>query len=126
VVCRQALDPVDTNSSSLFLPVAAIITPATITVVAQQKIQTSIRTPPQLFFDPTQYANVQTRVLHNYMGPSFETLRTAFGSAMTNKILSVPVFNPNTSYTLEFLGPAVMCDLANASIIDQIHETYLR
>jgi len=106
------------------LPIAAIITPATIVVVAHEEVGNQLSTPPQLCFDPTQYANLQTTIRTDYVGPSMNLLRTAFSSAMTGQISSIPTAFINESYTLDFVGPALRCDFADASLINQTANAY--
>lgn len=107
------------------LPIAAIITPASITVVAHQELATTPSTPRQLYYDPNQYGSLQTLVRTDYVGPSTDTLRTAYGSAMTGQILPIPAAQPNMSYTLQFVGPALRCDPADASLIQEVYDAYI-
>lgn len=107
------------------LPIAAIITPAAIIVSPYQETRSLSSTPRQLYFDPTQYANLQTLDRTDYVGPSSDSLRTAFGSAMTGQQLVIPAAYPNISYTLNFLGPALQCDPAEASFVHEVYEAYL-
>lgn len=61
-----------------------------------------------------------------YQGPSPDTLRSAYGSAMTGQISSIPQNQPNMSYTLEFLGPALHCENADAAVISAVNGSYAR
>ncbi|OAL43468.1 hypothetical protein IQ07DRAFT_292964 [Pyrenochaeta sp. DS3sAY3a] len=108
------------------LPIAAIITPATIIVVTAQNVLTSQGDPPQLYFDPHTYGNLQTSVRADYVGPSPDTLRTAFGTAMTGQILNIEQKQPNMTYNLEFLGPALRCDHADDALISEVFTSYKR
>lgn len=107
------------------LPIAAIITPATITVSAVSKTSTQMGSPPQLYFDPNNYASLQTTVRTDYVSPSSDTLRTALSSGLTGEILSIPAAFANESYTLEFFAPALRCDFADASLINETYTTYM-
>lgn len=108
-----------------FLPIAAIITPAAIIVSSYQETRSLSSTPRQLYFDPTRYASLQTLLVKDYVGPSSDPLRAAFGSAMTGQQLVIPAANSNMSYTLNFLGPALRCDPAEASFIREVYEAFL-
>jgi hypothetical protein len=108
------------------LPIAAVITPATINVVARNKIASVEGTPPQLFFDPIQYAILQTTVkMSIYVSPSPDTLATAFGSAMTKQLLGISQTDANMTYDLQFYGPALRCDYAEPDFIDGAYNAYL-
>lgn len=107
------------------LPLAAIITPAAIIVSPHQETRNFSTTPRQLYFDPTQYADMETFQITSYVGPSSHSLRAAFGSAMTGQQLVIPVAYSNMSYTLGFLGPALRCDPAEASFVHEVYEAYL-
>jgi hypothetical protein len=113
-------------NSSRLLPIAAIITPAAINVVTMDKISNTQGNPPQLYFNASNYASLQNeRSERGYAGPSPDTLRVAFGSAMTGQILSIAQGSPNMSYTLQFIGPALRCDPADASLISEVNKTYI-
>ena len=47
-------------------------------------------------------------------------MRTAFGSAMTGQILPVSQAQPNMSYTLQFLAPALRCGPADETIVSDM------
>ena len=107
------------------LPIAAVITPAAISVITSQEITNALGTPRQLYFDPNHYSSLQTLVRSDYVGPLPDTLRTAYGSAMTGQILPIPAAHPNMSYNLDFIGPALRCDHADASVIHDVYEAYV-
>ncbi|KAH8724907.1 hypothetical protein GQ44DRAFT_727405 [Phaeosphaeriaceae sp. PMI808] len=108
------------------LPITAIVTPATMNVVTGENVLRLQGDPPQLYFDPNTYANLQTLVRSNYIGPSPDTLRTVFSSAMTGRILGIAQGHPNMTYTLQFLGPALRCDYADATLISNVYASYKR
>jgi hypothetical protein len=107
------------------LPIAAIITPAAINVVTRDNILNMERDPPQLYFDPSHYASMQTETNGDYVDPSADTLRTAFGSAMTGQIRGIAQESPNMTYTLDFLGPALSCAPADAGFIKGVYDSYM-
>lgn len=45
---------------------------------------------------------------------------------MTGQILSISQSQPNMSYTLEFIGPALSCDHADAGLIREVNSSYAR
>jgi hypothetical protein len=107
------------------LPIAAVITPATISVVPSQNVLAENNTPRQLFFDPKQYGNLQTEVRTDYLTPSPNTIKTAYGSALTGQILPIPAPQPNVTYTLDFTGPAVRCEPASSSLVTDVYNAYM-
>jgi hypothetical protein len=114
-------------NSSRLLPIAAIITPAAINVVTMDKILNMQGDPPQLYFNPKYYANLGTQTPEKrYIGPSPDTLRTAFSSAMTGQVSRIPQESPNMTYTLQFLGPALRCEPANASLVNDVYKSYMK
>jgi hypothetical protein len=107
------------------LPLSAVITPATINVVARNDITNISSTVPQLYYDPNNYDNLQTTALLAYIGPSPDTQRTSFGSAMTANILSIAQAQPNMTYSLDFFGPAIRCDHADEGLINAVYDSYM-
>ena len=75
---------------------------------------------PQLFLDPNFYGSLNTEATFAYLAPSPDTMRTAFGSAMTGQILPVSQAQPNMSYTLQFLAPALRCGPADETIVSDM------
>jgi hypothetical protein len=45
---------------------------------------------------------------------------------MTGQQLVIPAAYSNMSYTLKFLGPALRCDPAEASLVHEVYEAYPR
>ena len=101
------------------------MTPAARIVSPHQETRDLFSTPRQLYFNPTRYANLQTVVRRDYVGPSPDSLRTAFSSAMTGQQLAIPAAYSNMSYTLNFLGPALRCDPIEASFVHEVYAAYL-
>lgn len=108
------------------MPLAAIVTPATMTVVATSSIRAIDGTPPQLHFDPARYANLQTQGVWEYQSPAPDTLGAAFGSATTKQILGIAQTESNMTYTLQFLGPALRCDYASATFVGDAYQSFVR
>lgn len=50
---------------------------------------------------------------------------TAYGNAMTGQILPAPVAQPDMSYNLHLVGPALRWVPAEASIVDKVLEAYM-
>jgi hypothetical protein len=84
------------------------------------------RDPPQLYYDPNHYASLQIEGTQDYVDPSPDTLRTAFGSAMTGQIQGIAQESPNMTYTLDFFGPALTCELADAAFISRVYDSYMK
>jgi hypothetical protein len=119
-------DPGSFANSSRLLPIAAIITPAAINVVTKEQVLIMQRDPPQHYFNPKYYGLLNTEWSSDYVGPSSETLRAAFGSAMTGQILGIAQESPNMTYTLHFIGPALRCDPADANLTKEVYESYMK
>jgi hypothetical protein len=114
-------------NSRRLLPIAAIITPAAINVVTREKILNTQGEPPQLHFVPKYYASLQNmKYTPEYVGPSPEILRIAFGSAITGQMRGIPQESSNMTYTLEFFGPALRCDPADAALISAVNNSYMK
>jgi hypothetical protein len=108
------------------LPIAAVVTPAAINVVGREDSTTSLGSPAQLYLDPLAYGNLNTVAVARYIGPSPDTLRTAYGSAMTGRVLDIPQTQPNMTYNLSFIAPALRCDHGDDALISQVNASYHR
>jgi hypothetical protein len=90
-----------------------------------EKVSNTQGDPPQLYFDPKYYSNLQTEKAPKYTGPSPDTLRIAYGSAMTGQTLGIAQGSPNMTYTLNFIGPALRCDPADATLVGEVYDSYM-
>ncbi|KXS97850.1 hypothetical protein AC578_7656 [Pseudocercospora eumusae] len=109
------------------IPIAAIITPATLSVAiaAVTPSPSEIRSVPMAdfeslkFFAPGQsntftgLASVDT-VFYN--GPTYMVERIAYSVATGGTILPISPSAPNTSWSLDFNGPALRCNNINATM----------
>jgi hypothetical protein len=111
------------------IPFAAVITPATLSVYTD--LQNSTVTGAYLNFSDPLFAVVVD--LHQYPGnpyanayerPDILVTRLSLATAVQGSILSIPPPLPNSSYSLEFDGPALKCDDANSTELDMFAQAY--
>jgi hypothetical protein len=108
------------------LPIAAVITPAAINVAPNQEVVNAmLSTPRQLYFDPEKYGTLLFSGQAEYIAPSPDTLKAAYGSAFTGSILSIPASELNMTYTLQLNGPAISCDVPSYSVIEDAYDTFM-
>ncbi|KAJ8108152.1 hypothetical protein OPT61_g8373 [Boeremia exigua] len=91
-----------------FLPLAALITPSTLTVVpSTQETTTMMHVPTLNFNDSSLY-------LFDGLGDGISPLITRLTSAVISKMEVLPMraIAPNTTYRHEFLGPSLKCEPA--------------
>lgn len=103
------------------IPIASVITPASLTVetVSASPQFTLNRVPTVDFtslnfaFMPRWYAS-RVSAYWIYKGPQYAVSKIATATAAQGNILSFPAPNPNSSWTVDFAGPAIHCgDLDN-------------
>src|SRR5271170_3509199 len=70
--------------------------------------------PPQLDFGSNNFAAVES-IWSVWMGPSATVVRLAISSAAQQEILQLQGPARNSSYELEFLGPAIQCNILDQS-----------
>lgn len=109
------------------IPIASIITPATITVVVAAVLPppSEVRAVPMAdfeslkFFAPGQ-ANIFTgRATADtvfYNGPTYMVERIAYSVASGGSILPIVPPSPNASWILDFDGPALSCGTINSTM----------
>jgi hypothetical protein len=100
---------------SRLLPIAAIVTPGTITVNSTQELPEYAGLVPQLEYNYTQYVSLENAV--DYVGPSNLLARLAISSAMQGEILPIAAPQPNASYSMDFLGPALSCHPEDSKLL---------
>jgi hypothetical protein len=95
---------------SRLMPLAAIITPGSLTVILTPQVTSQAGPVPSLGFN-TQMANfgATTGENANFAGATSDLIRIALASATSGSILSMEAPQPNSSYTISFPGPAVKC-----------------
>ncbi|KAF7187316.1 hypothetical protein HII31_11404 [Pseudocercospora fuligena] len=111
------------------IPLAAIVTPASLSVAPQLYINTTIQYVPEPLFGgykgyetSTPFGQLATAGGETSPGAptvsgSDPVYKHAFGAASSGQPASIPSSSENQTYHLDFLGPAVHCSSANDSII---------
>ncbi|KAI9710459.1 MAG: hypothetical protein M1812_007427 [Candelaria pacifica] len=106
------------------IPIASIITPATLSVDLRENIaESTTQQVAQIdFFNlnflagmPSPAAASRYSLLYVYNGPSQIVKRIAVGVAAQNSILPIAAPFPNSSWELEFNGPSIKCDPISSS-----------
>lgn len=99
------------------LPLAAIVTPGTITVSSTQQTPTTSGLVPQIEYDFSKFASqgCDRDGGCTYSGPTNDLARTVISSATQGQILAIAAPQPNASYSMSFLGPALSCHTANST-----------
>lgn len=99
------------------IPLAAVITPGTLTVTYQQHTNVTGLKVPQLSWNGTTWAEhgpISSSLA--FYGASSSVKRAGLAAAMTGEVLNVPHTFVNESYHLDFSGPALSCAMANDSV----------
>jgi hypothetical protein len=109
------------------LPLASVVTPGTITVQPTVKISNTSIQPPQPLYNSANYS-VLGQTEHGdctmeILGPMSEPLRIALAATAQQAILQIPSTIPNSSYNVEFLGPAVSCSTPPAQNVSAFNES---
>lgn len=112
------------------LPIASLITPATLSVDLILRDHSLIVQVPSLnISDPNQahryaYATASKDAsdprLETYLRPRTILNRLAEATGTTGEILQIPPVFVNATYELQFFGPTVKCNDANKSVTEQI------
>ena len=112
------------------LPIASLVTPATLSVNLILKDHSLMAGVPSLnISDPNQahryaYATASKDTadprLVTYLRPRTILTRLAEAAGTTGEILQIPPVFVNATYELQFFGPVVKCNDANGSIAKQI------
>jgi hypothetical protein len=83
-------------------------------VVFNSQLSKAIQVPqPQ--YNYTAYSHLVTAGNPGYAGPTNELSSLVTATAIGGSILQLPSAFPNISYTMDFYGPAIQCQEANAS-----------
>ncbi|KAE9381990.1 hypothetical protein N431DRAFT_282795, partial [Stipitochalara longipes BDJ] len=111
------------------LPLASVVTPGTITVQPIVMVSNNLIRPPQPLYNTQNYASAyipdradEGPCIAYLVGPTSEVLRIALAAAAQQTVLQIPSTLPNSSYNVEFLGPAVSCFDAPAQNISAFNE----
>jgi hypothetical protein len=113
-------------SSPRLLPLAAVVTPGSLTVRASEQADIRDIKPAQLQWNVASYAITD---LYNadggYTSPTTEVSRIAVAAATSGQVLQISTGYQNVSYTLEFLGPAVKCAMNN-TLSEDVYKAWCR
>jgi hypothetical protein len=95
------------------LPLAVIVTPGTLTTRIAYETSSLITRPPQLSLDANKYA-VYVGTEHglpteDVQGPQSAVMAVTVATAAQQVILPIKPPQPNSSYDLRFIGPAIRC-----------------
>ncbi|KAF2162721.1 hypothetical protein M409DRAFT_26958 [Zasmidium cellare ATCC 36951] len=127
-----------TGVVSWLLPIAFVITPATLSVVVApvSPLQSDLLHVPQADFSSLKFlapgqsnsfvggpADPNTLI---YNGPTFTAQWIALAAAVSGSISSIPARSPNASYTLYFHGPSLRCGDLNSTMRDRMQQNILR
>lgn len=114
----------NTDHSRRMLPLAAIVTPGTITVQSALSVTTEWTFPPQLDLNSTKFAIVDPEE-GAYIGPNSELMRNSLASAAQATILPITPPFINATYNLQFHGPAVTCDTLSATDVAALNKSLI-
>lgn len=125
--------PEEVNAGYRVLPIAPIITPATLTITTMSRISHDFMNVSAVDFNSLNFASIRSSSqgacgLH-YTGPEFEVSKIAAATAAQGAVLPIaaPRNQPNASYTYTFSGPSLQCsDVANpllSEILTNINAT---
>ncbi|KAL1962141.1 hypothetical protein VTN77DRAFT_545 [Rasamsonia byssochlamydoides] len=111
------------------LPVASFFTPATLTVhLVETSNSTSMRIP-QVDFTSLNFANMAPKRGQSpyfiYNGPQYAVQRVVVSTAAEGQILPISAPAANSSWLLNFAGPALSCNTLDGSLYNAIIENVL-
>ncbi|KAI5194538.1 hypothetical protein E4T39_08616 [Aureobasidium subglaciale] len=98
------------------LPIAPIITPATLTVQTNSQVSYGLTNVSAVDFNSLNFASVvansQGACGYLYRRPQFEVMKIVAAAAGQDDVLpfAAPGNQPNASYVQQFAGPALQCD----------------
>ncbi|KAJ8121925.1 hypothetical protein ONZ43_g1746 [Nemania bipapillata] len=99
------------------IPLAAVISPGTLTVVYSPVSQVQSLTVPQLSYNSSTWASIgPVSSDMQFWGASADVQRTGFAAATTGEIVGLPYQYLNESYHLDLSGPAIQCSTANDTV----------
>ncbi|KAF1849050.1 uncharacterized protein K460DRAFT_415486 [Cucurbitaria berberidis CBS 394.84] len=102
---------------SWLLPLAAIVTPATLSVRTTQSSNITMLPVPK-----ADFASFPVPVAGNALNPSLDRLSRLVSSGM--QIPPVSAFIPDATYSLEFLGPSLRCSTAANNVLKNIDTVF--
>lgn len=121
----------DSDTATRLLPIASIITPATLTVETISQITQGPFNVTSVDFNSLNFASIvwdsSASCSYYYNGPQFEVQKIVTAAAGQGSVLSIsaPLNQPNASYTQSFAGPALQCsdvrDLLRGQILSNVN-----
>jgi len=107
------------------IPIASVITPAalTVTLAPTTPVQSQMTRVPRVDFTSLNFANVQGGVANfAYTNPRFAVDKVVAATAAQGSILSIPPQYPNSSWSLDFAGPSIVCTEVQGSALNDIQK----
>ncbi|KAJ9222271.1 hypothetical protein DTO169C6_5400 [Paecilomyces variotii] len=109
------------------LPVASIITPATLSVQPTLSSTSSLMRVPRVNFTNLDFSRIMWGSQDiEYLGPQDSIRRVAEVAAAEGELLSIPAPNANSSWQVNFHGPALSCNAVNDSLRSDIAQNILQ
>lgn len=103
------------------LSIVAVITPGTLVVLPRFTSNATLLQVPQLSYNLTNWATtLPANGDFGFQESSAAVRRTAFASATSGTILSIPHGFVNMTYELTFPAPAIQCTPANDTIVEAV------
>ncbi|CAG7924479.1 unnamed protein product [Penicillium olsonii] len=114
-----------------FLPITSLISPATLGVHLSPAKEHMLKRVPRVDFSSANFARPVSTVMSNvslggdlwatsYGGPTSETQRIVNSVATQGTILSIEPPAVNSSWSMDFHGPALVCNHVNDTFVDFI------
>ncbi|KAI0188303.1 hypothetical protein EV127DRAFT_343074, partial [Xylaria flabelliformis] len=101
------------------IPLTAVVTPGTLTVITHPDSRTENLSVPQLSYDSSTWTDTSPPGLNQaeFYGASKAVEWAGLESAITGEILKIPSYQYfNQSYRIAFNGPAIRCSNANDTV----------
>ncbi|GAD98482.1 hypothetical protein ACLA_046040 [Paecilomyces variotii No. 5] len=110
------------------LPVASVITPATLSVHPELSSTSELMRVPQVNFTNLDFSHVEwsTQGPINYLSSQDSIRRVAQVAASEGEILPIPSPNANSSWFVNFHGPSLSCNPVDGSLQNDIVENMLQ
>ncbi|KAH0170274.1 hypothetical protein KCU67_g2704, partial [Aureobasidium melanogenum] len=102
------------------LPIAPIITPATLTVETSPQISHNLVNVTSVDFNSLNFAFIDDD--YYYSGPQYEVQKVVIAAAVPGAVLSInaPENQRNASYVQQFAAPALKCSDVTDTLVDEI------
>ncbi|OBT77267.1 hypothetical protein VF21_04048 [Pseudogymnoascus sp. 05NY08] len=102
------------------LPIASIFPPATLTVQLTGLAKSTLQRVPRVDFLSLNFAKlpvpVGTSLAWVYRGPQYSVEQVVAGTLGGGQILPISAPSPNSSWAINFLGPALKCNPVESSL----------